>query len=404
LGGESSELSGELSELAARYLAGQDVDWRASWAGGGCDRIPLPGYEFDHLRYWFTDVDTVYGDGAEPDGAEPDGAEPDGAEPDGAEPDGAEHPIRFQSVAGGDATTAARTTLTGQEFYLRDHLVNGRKVLPGVAYPELARRAASCAGLPVGQVRDLRWLRLLEVNGSPVHVTVHFRHEGGGHAFEVRSDSGAADVVHARGVLLPPTAGAGADPAGQVDLRAVAASCPRTVPVADYYEKIRALGLVHGPALASIQDIRVGNGVLLARLRLPAVAGPEPAAFDLHLSLLDGALQTLGALDGPPEHLLLPLSVAAVTHSGVLPPECFAYVTTVPAQPGDAARAFDIQLLNDDGRELASLHHLTITRATSHEPAAGQPHVALHALLHRLRAGEISEAEAELAMEASFAN
>jgi hypothetical protein len=161
---------------------------------------------------------------------------------------------------------------------------------------------------------------------------------------------------------------------------------------------------MHGPALACIQDIRVGDGVLLARLRLPAAAGPESAGFGLHPSLLDGALQTLGAIDGLPDHLLLPVSVAAVTQSGVLPPECFAYVTAVPPRVGDATRTFDIRLLGDDGRELAALHHLTITRANGHEPAAVQPPAALHALLLRLRTGEISEAEAEMAMEASLAN
>jgi polyketide synthase PksN len=196
---------GEWGEPTGRYLAGEEVDWRALWPGAGCDRIPLPGYAFDRHRYWFTDVDTVYGDGAA-------------------------DPIRFQAVADGDAAIV-RTTLTGQEFYLRDHLVNGRKVLPGVAYPEFGRRAAGGAGLPAGQIRDLRWLHPIEVNGSPVDVTIHFRREGGGHAFEFRSNPGAGELVHARGVLLPPPGGAGLP--GRVDLDAVVATCPRTVPVAD---------------------------------------------------------------------------------------------------------------------------------------------------------------------------
>ncbi len=379
-----TQREGDVADLAARYLAGQDVDWRAWWAGARCDRIPLPGYQFDRHRYWFTDVDCVYGDGTDGAGA------------------GAAHAIRFQPVAsGGDGAAAVRTTLTGQEFYLRDHLVNGRKVLPGVAYPEFARRAAESAGLRAGsQVRDLHWLRPLEVDGSPVDVTIHFRHDSDGLGFEFRSASGAAELVHARGLLLPPPAGA--DTAGRVDLRAVSASCPRTVPVAEHYRKLRALGLVNGPALASIQEIRVGEGVLLARLRLPAAVGTEPADFDLHPSLMDGALQTLGAFDGPPDGLMLPLSVAAVTRSGALPAECFAYVTT-SAQPSGGVRAFDIRLLDDGGRELASLRHLTITWATGHEPAHDQPDAALHTLLRRLRTGEISEAEAEMAVEATLA-
>ena len=51
---------GELSDLTSRYLAGDDVDWRALWAGETSDRIPLPSYTFDRHRYWFVDTDNVY--------------------------------------------------------------------------------------------------------------------------------------------------------------------------------------------------------------------------------------------------------------------------------------------------------------------------------------------------------
>lgn len=373
---------GDVADLATRYLAGQDVDWLAWWADASCDRIPLPGFQFDRHRFWFTDVDTVYGDGGDPASAA--------------------QAIRFQPVtSSGNGVVAVRTILTGQEPYLRDHLVHGRKVLPGVAYPELARRAAQAAGLQAGSlVTGLHWLHPLEVDDSPVDVAVHFRHDNDGLDFEFRSDSGTAELVHARGLL--GSSDADADGAARVDLRAVTEHCPRIVPVAEYYGKIRALGLVHGPALTSIQEIRVGEGALLARLRLPAAIGTERDGFDLHPALLDGALQALGAFDGVPDRLLLPRSVAAVKQSGALPDECFAYVTT-SAQPSGGGRAFDIRLLDEHGRELASLHHLTITRATDREPESGPPHAALQTLLHRLRAGEITEDEAELAMEAFLA-
>src|SRR5262249_35465097 len=145
-----------------------------------------------------------------------------------------------------------------------DHVVNGRTVLPGVVYPEFARRAASCVGLPAGEVHDLHWLRPLEVNGSPVEVTVHFRQDSGGHAFELRSGSGAGELLHARGILLPPPVRT--DTAGRVFLQAVSAACPRSVPMADYYRTLRALGLAHGLSLACVEEIRVGDGELLARL------------------------------------------------------------------------------------------------------------------------------------------
>jgi amino acid adenylation domain-containing protein len=44
--------AGQLRDLAARWVAGDDVDWSAHYAGRPVRRVPLPTYPFQRSRYW----------------------------------------------------------------------------------------------------------------------------------------------------------------------------------------------------------------------------------------------------------------------------------------------------------------------------------------------------------------
>src|SRR6185369_13373766 len=68
------------------------------------------------------------------------------------------------------------TSLTGQEFFLADHLVRGQHLLPAVAYLEMARAAFALAGPldPKGvlRIRNVTWAQPVVVEGAPVQVDV----------------------------------------------------------------------------------------------------------------------------------------------------------------------------------------------------------------------------------------
>ena len=50
------------------------------------------------------------------------------------------HPLAHQNTSSFD-TQRFSSNFTGEEFFFRDHVVEGRRVLPGVAYIEMARAA-----------------------------------------------------------------------------------------------------------------------------------------------------------------------------------------------------------------------------------------------------------------------
>ncbi|WP_053913132.1 SDR family NAD(P)-dependent oxidoreductase [Streptomyces sp. TP-A0875] len=368
-----------LAGAAARYLAGQDVDWRALWPEGTVRRTPLPTYPFDRHRYWFTERDTVYA----------------------ADTDAAPRLARVGPAGTGPEVWEAE--LSGTEFYLTDHRVEDRPTLPGVLGPELALQAARLCGVRADAVTRLRWLRPLVADGAPLRVTVRLEPDGAATRFEIRS----GDTAHARGTLEPR--GPGED-VPRADLPALRRSCPRSVPVADHYRFLSGMGLRHGPALACVRDLRTGDDQVLARLTLPAGLEGTRADYRLHPSLADGALQVLAAMPSlralAPSRPLLPVALGAlVPPDRALPPSVLVHAVAHPAPSGPgsppALPTFDIRLLDEEGRPLLSLERLTIKMPDA--GAAASPAGDLTELLRRFRDGEIGESEAESALEALLA-
>src|ERR1700733_2869018 len=68
------------------------------------------------------------------------------------------------------------TRLSGEEFYLRDHVVSGARILPGVAHLEMARAAVAAATGEDAQdgmrLQQVVWLRPVVVgpDGLDLHV------------------------------------------------------------------------------------------------------------------------------------------------------------------------------------------------------------------------------------------
>ena len=140
------------------------------------------------------------------------------------------HPLvqRNTSTA---ARTSFATTLVGTEPYLRDHVIAGRKTLPGVAYLEMARAAAELSGMHgAGVVANVVWSRPLTVDGEPREVEIHLQAQGIAQNSPSRPqtrgcthrDVCPSGLCHAKTWILPI-------PAGRVDLAAVRARCSSVI-------------------------------------------------------------------------------------------------------------------------------------------------------------------------------
>ncbi|WP_155754966.1 non-ribosomal peptide synthetase [Burkholderia thailandensis] len=271
--------AGDAHRLAERWVAGDDVDWRALSRGGR--RIGLPGYPFGG---------DVYG----------------GAR-DAHDPSRRLHPLLHRNVST-LSQVAFTSTFDGGEPFLRDHLLHGRRVLPGAAYLEMIHAAAERALAPAAgagagvALANVVWVRPVEVVDASVTVRLAFApaDDDGLVAFEIRSETaGGGGALHCRGHVQRI-----AEPApGQIDLHALRERCaaPR-LSAARCYETYARLGLDYGPSHRGVVDVRGEREHLLARIVLAGL--PDADARPMHAGLVDSAFQaTLAAVAETPDEL-----------------------------------------------------------------------------------------------------
>ncbi|AGP33713.1 SDR family NAD(P)-dependent oxidoreductase [Sorangium cellulosum] len=335
-----------VSKLARLWVEGMPIDWSLLYAGATPRRIPLPTYPFERRRYWIPTVDAPL--------------PPAGASAErGARP----LPFPFERVPAAPGAHGFRVELRGDEFYLRDHLIDGRPVLPGVTLLEMARAAGELLeGKPVRGLRQVVWIKPIALDGAPRQVEVVLRPDGPGATFEVRSSQGGTTEIHAQGrLVVGPQALAVAPPS--VDLRAVERRCPRHRSAQECYPEQGAdrAAVRIGPSLRSIVGLRSGDREALAELALPAHLEAESDGFFLHPALLDGAVQLVVSFGGDAgtglRWLFFPFSIDAVEIFRPFPRRAYAHARLVQggALEETSLVKLDIEIVDEEGAPLAKL-------------------------------------------------
>ncbi|MFD9561266.1 SDR family NAD(P)-dependent oxidoreductase [Streptomyces sp. NPDC059994] len=338
---------------ADAWVRGADVDWERLYEDGPRPRrVPLPTHVFAKKRYW---LDDEPGTGTAP----------------AAEPPLRAHPLLGAPVS--DDPSRYRATLSGRDFYLRDHRVRGEKVLPAVAYLEMAREAlvratAADTDAPV-RLAHVVWQRPFVVADEPRTAYTALTDDGEGRFTYEIGTGGRDGVVHSRGT----GSRGGAQEPGALDLASLKARMGTAkLGREECYAALRGAGLDYGDAHRSLREVRLGDGEILAALALPDTLGDDRRGFVLHPSILDGALQAVyapqihDARTGAAWSAELPFALDALEVHGPTPVTAYAWIRA--ASGGTAGvRRWDLDLCDEHGRIFATLRGYS-----TRESAAGQ--------------------------------
>ncbi|MEV0637360.1 amino acid adenylation domain-containing protein [Streptomyces sp. NPDC050619] len=339
----------DLDTLADLWVAGEEIDWRALHqdAARPPRRVRVPTYPFERTRHWVTGDTSA-----------------DAAPAGGA----GRHPLLDDAIPAAGAEEFAKR-LTGQEFYLRDHVAGGTPILPGVVLLEMARAADELSrsdGTPVNWVEEVSWASPVQVGAeSPVSLRIRLsrdpaRPERTG--FEILTDGGVRP--HASGALVARTADR-TEPARKLDLAAVRERCPQHMTGEDYYRRVEETGFSYGPSFQAVERLATGTGEALARLVIPPHLREGAGAYRFHPALMDAALQTAGSIPSGESDsnrpAYLPYFVGAVElTAGRLPDACHAYARRTDDGSSAGLRVFDILLADEDGTVLARIERFTL--------------------------------------------
>ncbi|MEK3951688.1 SDR family NAD(P)-dependent oxidoreductase [Paenibacillus sp. FSL H7-0703] len=279
---------GSYGKIADLWVKGAVIDWALLYGEAKPNRISLPTYPFAKERYCITDINKRTGAS----GVVLERETAVGIHPLLQRNTSDIYGLQFSSI------------FTGKEFFLSHHVIRGQKLLPGVAYLEMARAAVEqVAGSPEDKwtsirLKDVDWIRPVVVGEESVDVSIGlYPQDGGEIAYEIYSKSGATDtelVVHSEGrAVIVPVAEIPA-----IDIETLLEQCSLgSFSSRQCYEAFAAMQVSYGPGHQGIEKIYIGVGQALAKLSLPSSVYPTMEQFVMHPSLMDSALQaTIGLI------------------------------------------------------------------------------------------------------------
>jgi polyketide synthase PksN len=344
--------SGDLGSLAKLWVAGTRVDWSLLYKSGKPVRVPLPTYPFARERCWMPSAENV--------------------QPAGGVAQVARlHPLIHHNTSTFQEQKFA-TRLSGDEFFLQDHVVDTQKILPGVAYMEMARAAGQlAAGRDVRVIRNLVWVTPLIVGNEAADVEVALTPNG--HEVDFKVNTGAPDrpLTHCTGQLGYEASGSGPE---VIDVAAIRARCPEEVLTADeLYRLLASLGLKLGKSFQIVRRMWASDAESLAVLQLPQHIAQDASQYWLHPALMDGSLHSAigmmrqGKLDFP---LSLPFAIAEMRILHPLTNLYYGYATWAEADDGGQNRnKVNFQLLDATGRVLVSIREFVFKPLQRELPA-----------------------------------
>ncbi|WP_051772302.1 type I polyketide synthase [Saccharothrix sp. NRRL B-16314] len=273
-----------LLAVGRAHVSGADVSWASVLGPQRPAPAGLPTYPFERSRYWL--------DGAQ------------AADVTAIGLTGSPHPLLGAVVqpADGDGFLLTGRLSRAAAPWLADHTIDGRVLLPGTAFVDLALEAAAVAGCDEVAELTLEFpVDLPETGAVALQLVVGGADADGRRDLSVHSrpsdDPGARWTRHAGGVLAV---------AADVPVDGLAVWPPVdgvAVEVDDVYERLADQGYAYGPAFQGLTDAwRVGDD-LYVEVALPEPVRADAGRFALHPALLDAALHLL--VLGDPAHALL---------------------------------------------------------------------------------------------------
>ena len=338
---------GKLTKLAKLWVSGVEIDWRLLHAPPFPRRIPLPNYPFARERCWAPQPlvnQTLNGPCLV----------------------NKLHPLLDRNISD-FRSQKFNLRLSGEEFFLTDHLIQGRKIVPGVVFLEMARAAAEIAGgTPVRHLQNIVWARPVSVTGEARELEIILYPNGEIVEFEIYpSKELPAGSPHVVGRLVYEQISESKRECESTDLEAIKKRCHQSTNGVEFYRRFQATGLSYGPGFQVVKELQKSETEVLAHLVLPQFwRSDDDRKFILQPSLMHGVLQATAGFNFSQENeeLLLPFGLGEMEVIRPLTENCYVHVTGETTQNGAGSpiRKFQIQVTDENGQILLRLKDFTL--------------------------------------------
>lgn len=315
---EGQVLEGELAEnwqetnslvdIAKLWVNGMQVDWEVLHQEEFVKRCSVPGYCFEENAFWFNVKSSVY-----------------------------------------------TKVFSGEEYYLRDHKVQGKKVLPGVEHMDLVYEAVEqLLGKQVTGFEHIYYADLVTVDSKlPLKCVLNEVDEKIEFKILTVLENGEEHLC-SQGIALINVTTCKQD---RIDLGAIRARMLHTIEKQDFYNKYTKRDFEVIGTFQTLDAISHNDSELFAVMSIAGDGAQYFAKQRIYSAFYDGALQSTAVLTGYFEENndeYLPFTFEKVEIYDRLSEVCYVYVNEKEKKKEE--RIFDVTLMDGSGKPLVAFY------------------------------------------------
>lgn len=257
--------------------------------------------------------------------------------------------------------------LSGEEYYVADHVFNGQKVLPGVVHIEMARAACEMAMRnKVHKLKNIVWIVPI-VAETPKEIEIAIAIKENDISYQIRSEEEGNVILHSQGKVEYESDSVYEDE--YIDIQGCRLRCNDYLEHDVFYETNNSWVYYYGESYQAFTEAYIGDKEVIAIIEVPDVRKGEFNEFTLHPSLLEGCLHATGTLmhkNGVEPFMPFSMDEVEILHE--LTEKCYVYATFADARSEDSVtKKFNIWIADMDGRVLVKIKNYAIRIISSDE-------------------------------------
>ncbi|MGR8931281.1 MAG: SDR family NAD(P)-dependent oxidoreductase [Gammaproteobacteria bacterium] len=270
----------DFEQIAAFWVQGGSIDWQLLYGDVSPRRVPLPTPPFENSAFWVPRKDELNKAGSQALNAQ----------------------AALHAFIDANTSTfekqAYQKVFTGREFYLLDHVIQGRKMLPASAFLEMAHAAANLAHpKAVRGFSNLVWKNPLIVDENPVTSEINLFPSQDHADFGICNRQNSSESVeYCSGIVLYAASSDLTESPVQLDLNHIAATLQASIDPDAFYGELEQNGFHYGDNFRSLKSIRFNDFSVLAEIAVPDACPLNRTEIGLHPVELDAAFQAVKPL------------------------------------------------------------------------------------------------------------
>jgi len=255
------------------------------------------------------------------------------------------------------------SVLNKHAFYIKDHVIDGKMILPGVAYLEMARVAGALSvGEQVFSITDVFWAQPINVEQER-DIQIYIQPKETNVDFEILTiNADGTKNIHSGGKLIFTQLTPSHD-RSSINVDKIKEKCDAVVSKESCYGSFEQKGFNYGESFQTVDEIYSCDYEALAKLSLPEEIENSFEEFILHPSIMDGALHAISGIKKTniSNQLLVPFSIGELEILGTLKKEVYAYAKLAESTDKAAQiKKYHITITDLSGKVMIQINDLIL--------------------------------------------